>query len=141
MQGLCILSLLLRCHMWITKTKRTYQTKQKKQGRHAMVIIGTHEKKDEKKTFLLQNWRKRQLIEVSAEYLSKVGATVVFIKKEVKEIPKEFPKDNASYMETEDLGEQLLAESKQIHFNFPPLSPFNSDASLFSPKNLSYIVK
>ena len=78
-----------------------------------MVIIGTHKKEDGKFTFLLQNWwRKRQLIEVSAEYLSQIGATIVFVKKEVKEIPEDFPKDSASYMETEDLGEQLLPESK-----------------------------
>ena len=80
-----------------------YNSKEIKR-KHAMVLVDQH-------FFLLQNWwRTRQLIEVSGEYLAQTGAQVVFVKKSVDQIPDEFPKNVASYMETEDLGEQLPPE-------------------------------
>ena len=79
-------------------------------GKHAMVLVGSRKDGDQH-IFLLQNWwRTRQLIEVSGEYLAQTGAQVVFVKKSVDQIPDEFPKNVASYMETEDLGEQLPPE-------------------------------
>ena len=86
-----------------------YNSKKKK-GKHAMVLVGSRKDGDQH-IFLLQNWwRTRQLIEVSGEYLAQTGAQVVFVKKSVDQIPDEFPKNVASYMETEDLGEQLPPE-------------------------------
>ena len=83
-------------------------------GLHAMTLVG-HREDDGQHLFLLQNWwKEKQFIEVSAAYLAAARAGITFVKKEVTEIPKEFPTDdNVFCMETEDLGEQLEPESLQ----------------------------
>ena len=80
-------------------------------GLHAMTLVG-HRENDGQHLFLLQNWwKEKQFIEVSAEYLAAARATITFVKKEVTEIPKEFPtNDNVFCMETEDLAEEPVCE-------------------------------
>ena len=80
-------------------------------GLHAMTLVG-HRENDGQHLFLLQNWwKEKQFIEVSAEYLAAADARIAFVKKEVTEIPKEFPtNDNVFCMETEDLAEELEPE-------------------------------
>ena len=81
-------------------------------GLHAMTLVG-HRENDGQHLFLLQNWwKEKQFIEVSAEYLAAADAGITFVKKEVTEIPKEFPtNDNVFCMETEDLAEELEPET------------------------------
>ena len=87
------------------------EARQEPIGLHAMTLVG-HRKERGQHLFLLQNWwRSRQFIEVSADYLAAARAVVTFMKKDVTEIPKEFPTDdNVFCMEAEDLAEEPVVD-------------------------------
>ncbi len=88
----------------------------KKNGRHAMVLIGIRQDSDHKYVFLLQNWWRgdptsllgRFFIEVSARYLFQARAIITFVNTDISSIPSEFPKVYKSYVETSvDICERM----------------------------------
>lgn len=88
----------------------------KKNGRHAMVLIGIRRDPQYDYVFLLQNWWRgnprsglgRFFLEVSAKYMHDAGAMITFVNSNIPEIPQEFPKIYKSYAETSaDVSEKM----------------------------------
>ena len=68
--------------------------------RHSMVLIGIR-MEGKQKIFLLQNWwRKKQFVEVSAEYLSACSASVAFVKTPQTKVPTRFKVKYAAFAES-----------------------------------------
>jgi len=74
---------------------------------HSMLIVGCRADPVHGHVFLLQNWwRKRELIEVSLEYLTGTGSHIHFVDDVIDSIPSEYKLNSDAYTETGcDIGD------------------------------------